>query len=427
MPVSFLQIGSAPPPPTQLVGRENDLAKLKALLIQNPEKQKRGVVRLLGERVRQYRGEIATEGGTILTRSLLAQRVGLSEEVVKKAENNQLVRISTAAAIARGLGRSLNELTAPAGDSVALQSLVVVRGLPGVGKTTLVSALAHDATVKNAFEGCLWASLGQSPDCLAELTAWGRALGLTDIDREKAKKHARARLTALLSDRRLLLIIDDAWTSEDAIDLMVGGPLCATLMTTRLTEVANAVAPTEDDLYPLNVLTEDHSVKLLEELASSVVEDHRDEARELAQELECLPLALQVAGRLLRARARTGLGVAQLIDELRDASNLLDKDSPGGPKVAAILKKSTDFLDEKARKCFAYLASFADKPASFDLNALKDVWCGIPDDIEQMADLLVARGLLEPVGGGRFWLHALLVAHAKSLLASTRRFMPTGL
>jgi hypothetical protein len=34
---------------------------------------------------------------------------------------------------------------------------------------------------------------------------------------------------------------------------------------------------------------------------------------------------------------------------------------------------------------------------------------------KQTADDLIKRGLLEPVGNDRFWMHALLVAHARSL------------
>jgi transcriptional regulator with XRE-family HTH domain len=424
MAAAFLQIGSAPPAPTRLVGREEDISRLKILLMP-PETTDRGVVRPIGDRIKQYRHEITTSSGT-LTQAQLAERAGLSEAVVKKAENGQLIKVFTAVALAKGLGKSMHELIAPAGDSVALQNLVVVRGLPGVGKSTIAAALAHDADLMHSFEGCLWASLGQSPDPLGQIGAWGRALGLNDLDRERNKTHARARLTAALGQRRLLLLIDDAWTAEAAIDLMIGGSRCATLITTRITDVADSLAPTENDLYLLDVLSEDNSVKLLERVASSVVAAHRGEARELAIELERLPLALQVAGHLLREEARNGgLGLGQLLQDLRDATRLLPKRAPvdmaGGwttpPTVNALLRKSTDVLSEEARKCFAYLAPFAAKPATFDLAALDAVWKDMAD-AKQMAALLTARGLLEPIGS-RFWVHALLIAHAKSILSAS--------
>jgi len=110
-------------------------------------------------------------------------------------------------------------------------------------------------------------------------------------------------------------------SSEPAFDLMVGGPRCATVVTTRSRGVANEIAPTEDDVQLLDVLTEDNAVKLLKELAASVVSQNPAEARELAKELERLPLALNVAGRLLREEQQKGLGVTQLLEDLRDPAS----------------------------------------------------------------------------------------------------------
>jgi len=89
MAIGFSQIGSAPPAPTQFVGRDKDLDKLKALLTKSLEKQGPGVVRLLSARIKEARGGIMTQGGTPLTQALLAERSGLSVEVVKKAESER--------------------------------------------------------------------------------------------------------------------------------------------------------------------------------------------------------------------------------------------------------------------------------------------------------------------------------------------------
>ncbi|MGD1095919.1 MAG: NB-ARC domain-containing protein [Bryobacteraceae bacterium] len=419
MPAVFSQIGSWPPAPSQIVGRDEDLGKLKALLTKNVEKLRPGVVRLYGSRLKEARGLLTKKDGIPATVEDLAAGANLGVDVIRKAERGEPIWLGTAARIAKALGKSLEDLTAPAGESIALQTLVTVHGLPGVGKTTTAARLAHDPELRRSFEGCLWVSLGQSPDSLAELKAWGRTLGL-DIDREKDAKYARARLTAFLGQQRLLIIIDDVWTPEPAFDLMVGGACCATLVTTRVPEVANAIAPSEQDIYHLKVLSEDNSVALLKELALSVVALHPVESQELAKELECLPLALQVAGRLLREEQRKGpdgLGVTQLLRHLRDPANLLDKDAPGGPKIGALLKKSINVLDPKAQMCFAFLAPCVEKPATFNQQALNALWLGIANDPKQMTNLFISRGLLEPVGAGRFWLHALLVAYARSLNA----------
>jgi hypothetical protein len=84
------------------------------------------------------------------------------------------------------------------------------------------------------------------------------------------------------------------------------------------------------------------------------------------------------------------------------------------PTVAALLRRSTDSLDELTRQRFALLGLFVPKPATFDLQAMSAVW-DVPD-ARPTARTLVNRGLLEPVSGGRFQMHALLVLHAQSLL-----------
>jgi hypothetical protein len=142
---------------------------------------------------------------------------------------------------------------------------------------------------------------------------------------------------------------------------------------------------------------------LLEALAGSVIEDHHEEAEKLASAVEQLPLALQVAGHLLREEKHS-LDVASLLRDLQVPGNLLGNQVPadvamsGERTISRLFKKSTDVLPDDARKCFAYLAPYAPKPARFNSIALAAQWKTIPVDSGKMAMLLVGRGLLEPVG-----------------------------
>jgi transcriptional regulator with XRE-family HTH domain len=314
-------------------------------------------------------------------------------------------------------------ISAGSQSSATVQVLTAVRGWPGVGKTTLAAALAHDPEIAAAFpDGVLWASLGQNPDLLSELAAWGRALGTDDLLRVNNLEEASARLTALLRNKRMLIIVDDAWETQHAMPFKVGGRGCAMLITTRITSVAQAIAPTAKDVYRLAVLSPENSLELLRQLAPEVVTQYPNQSLELVRELEGLPLAIQVAGHLLNAEASAGLGITELLAELREGARILIEKAPAGytdienqviPTVAVLLQKSTDYLDQHTRDCFAYLGAFAPKPATFDLAAMKAVW--EVDDPAPTARSLVDRGLLEPVAG-RFQMHALLVTHARSLL-----------
>lgn len=299
----------------------------------------------------------------------------------------------------------------------------IVRGWPGVGKTTLVSVLSRDPEIARAYpDGVLWTSLDQKPALMSILAGWGRALGRDDLLRVPTPDEAVEQLAAMLQRKRMLLIVDDVWEpAHGALFQQARGTDCGLLITTRLPEVANILAQTEDAVYNLPVLTEEDALKLMRILAPSVVDSYKDDCLNLVRSLECLPLALHVAARLLRVESKFDWGVADLLKEITDGAAVIKAEAPADrveganlPTVTALLQKSTDVLDEHTRDCFAYLGAFAPKPATFDLAAMKSVW--EVEDPKPTVRELVDHGLLEPVGSGRFQMHALLVMHARSLL-----------
>jgi len=318
------------------------------------------------------------------------------------------------------------------GRRVRKSNVVIVRGWPGVGKTTLVSVIGRDPDVIKAFpDGVLWASLtlkpnGAKPDLLSEMATWGRALGTDELLRTPTLDEASKRLGYLLQDKKMLLILDDVWEAEHAIPFLnAAGHKCATLITTReTTEVAIDLAPFPEAVYVLPVLTEEDGFHLLRIISPAAVREHPDECRELVRALECLPLALHVAGRLINTELQVSGDAKQLqklLKDIQDGAAIIRAKAPanraeGGarPTVQALLKKSTDLLDKYTRECFAFLGPFAPKPATFDLKALKSQW-EVKDPMP-IVSKLVGHGLMELAGSGRYQMHALLVAHARSLL-----------
>lgn len=306
----------------------------------------------------------------------------------------------------------------------ATRAITVIQGWPGVGKSSIAATLAHQQEIAQRFpDGVLWASLGEDPSILAQLSIWADALHLSAAGQARKIEAVSAQLTAALRGKRMLLIVDDVWRIEHAAPFRVGGQMCAMVITTRLNDVAIALAPTAPDLYRLPVLTDQAALELLSQLAPETTTQYPDEARELVRNLEGLPLAIHVAGRLLHSEARLGWGIRELLAELRMGATLLGAHIPSDmfdasadttPTVAALLKRSTDVLDPETRRCFAYLGLFVPKPATFDLEAMAIAW-NVADP-RPLTRALVSRGLLEPVGAGRFQMHSLLVLHARSLL-----------
>lgn len=313
----------------------------------------------------------------------------------------------------------------PPNHQIASPKITAVRGWVGVGKTSFVAALAHEREIKTAFpDGVLWVTLGQTPDVLSELDAWGRALGSDRIMQARDTREASLILAALLKDKRMLLLVDDVWDATHTEPFKVGGHGCGMVFTTRSETVAQTLVSDPSDVYRLDVLSPEFGYELLDSLAPGVVQEHSEQCRELVEELGGLPLALQVAGRLLQAESRLGWSVDELLQELRRGKNLLESKAPSDradivlgttPTIAVLLEKSTERLEPEKRDRFALLGVFAPEPASFDLDALKAMW--LTEDPKGTVRELVSRGLLEPAAGReRFQLHALLALHARSML-----------
>src|SRR5581483_8262002 len=187
--------------------------------------------------------------------------------------------------------------------------LTAINGLPGVGKTTLAVELAHDEQVLAQFpDGVLWAGLGPTPDMFAILNHWGTLLGLSTLQAAKLKtaEDWSKALHALIGQRRLLLVIDDAWRIEAALAFKVGGPHCAYVLTTRFPGIAQLFTSEAGEAVVLHELSTEDGLTLLARLAPEVVRSEPEGARALVEAVGGLPLALTLMGRYLRGQAYTG-------------------------------------------------------------------------------------------------------------------------
>jgi hypothetical protein len=343
------------------------------------------------------------------------------------------LRLPQRPALIIGRGAALEDLGQRAGlmsaagpaEAAPPRAVTVVHGWPGVGKSTLLASLAYEPGVAVRFpDGVLWVSLGETPDTLAELLQWLRTVDpAAAAGGPPTKEYVCSRLRALLSDRRMLLLVDDVWQPQDAEPFMVGGPGCASVLSTRLLDTAATLAPTAQDLVRLKVLPVADGLELLRALTPRTVTAHPDMAEALVLDLEGLPLALHVAGRLLESEARMGWGVAELLNELRAGVALLQARAPhnmawqsqgASPTVQALLARSTDSLAPDLRERFALMGLFVPKPATFSREAVAALWADA--DPRPALRRLVDHGLLEPLDDGRFQMHALLVMHARNLV-----------
>jgi tetratricopeptide (TPR) repeat protein len=301
---------------------------------------------------------------------------------------------------------------------------VAVHGLPGVGKSAVAVILAHHPKIRSTFsDGVLWAGLGPSGDPASHLAAWAAALDVKINEREQPDEVARNIGTAI-AQRKMLLIIDDVWSSTHAALMRCGGPNCKYVLTTRDLAIAREFADAANVIHVLP-LSDTSGIELLELLAPEVVAADRPGAQNLATSLGGLPLALRLVGGFLAAPERSllpGLSEAALKElESPERRLLLAGERLGTPgrqyTLSDTIELSLTYLPKPAVDAFDALGAFAAKPAAFSLVDARTV---AQADLSVLA-LLIGRNLLELNQSQHLSLHQLVADVARTRTSQAAR------
>ena len=175
---------------------------------------------------------------------------------------------------------------------------VTVRGIGGIGKSTIAKALCHHPLIKKHFvNGFLWISLTPPlPNPMTMLSEIYQRL----TDKSSAAPSASLliiKIKSLVSNPscKLLVILDDVWEAKDAMVFVDVFSNCKTILTTR-EMIINAKIPPKM-CFDIKPMTIDESVKLL---TLNIVEVEKLKAtdklkiEELAKDLHCWPLLLNL-------------------------------------------------------------------------------------------------------------------------------------
>jgi hypothetical protein len=279
--------------------------------------------------------------------------------------------------------------------------------LPGAGKTAIAAHLAHDEEVLEHFpDGVLWAGLGRYPDLLALLGSWATALGMSteELGRLQSVEERRSVIRTRIGDRKMLLVVDDAWDAGAALTFMLDCRNCAHLVTTRVRGVAHDFAA--GGVLELEELSEDDCLALLKQIAGRAMEECENAVRGLVREVGGLPLAIVLIGRRLATVSEGSL--AEEVERLRDRIERLKLELPATerarspslgeeatPTLLEIIRVSDEALDADAKYAFLALSTFRPKPGTFSKEAAKTIAEVAPTSIEALYNL----GLVEDVKG----------------------------
>lgn len=227
-------------------------------------------------------------------------------------------------------------------------STAVVAGMGGIGKTELAVQAAHAALDRGWFPGgALFVNMsGYSAHPLTPAEALDGFLSAVGIPNKHIPPAAQDKSRLLRSvlatyatqERRVLVVIDNAFTSEQAQPLLPAGRDCA-IVTSR-----HALTDLNARLINLEALPLEHGVALLGGVLAqrdpddTRVHDHPGDARRLARFCGGLPLALQILAAQLAAILQKPLAV--LADDLADAATRLEELAFANQAVRAVFDSS---------------------------------------------------------------------------------------
>ncbi|EOD70027.1 AfsR/SARP family transcriptional regulator [Amycolatopsis vancoresmycina] len=302
----------------------------------------------------------------------------------------------------------------PAGP--AATRICAISGKPGSGKTTLAVHAAHRVRPDYP-DGQLYADLGgphpRPVDPAEVLVRFLRSLGVADASIPAADGERADLYRSLLADRRVLVVLDNAFDEQQVRPLVPAGTGCAVVVTgrARLATLAGA------SLLDLRELPEPEALALLAVLVpDGRLRDDPEAARKIVRLCGHLPLAVRIAGARLAARPHWTTGA--LVRRLSRQGHLLDELAIGDLEVRRSLALSYEALAGPERTALRRLALLGvPEFASWLAAPLLDVPLRAADAV---VERLVDAQLLDATGAGpaRFRFHDLTRAFAGELVTA---------
>jgi DNA-binding SARP family transcriptional activator len=308
--------------------------------------------------------------------------------------------------------KALTSVVEHAGQSGGTVVISAIDGMAGIGKTALAIHAAH--RLAEAYpDGQLFIDLhgytqGQRPRTADQALDWLlRALGVAPERIPKDSEQAAALYRQHLAGTRTLIVLDNAATEAQVRPLLPGADRCLVLVTSRRRLKAL------DDAYTvsLDVLAAPEAVALLRAVAGpGRVPDDDPLAGEVAGLCGYLPLALRIAAALLRHRPAWSL---EHLAGLLRAQHRLPALSDGDRDLSTVFGLSYDSLTADLQRVFRCLGLVPGP--DLDAYAAGALTGTDPATATGQLEDLVDHNLLIAYAPGRYRLHDLVRAHARSL------------
>ncbi|MFD3486088.1 BTAD domain-containing putative transcriptional regulator [Streptomyces sp. NPDC058665] len=292
-------------------------------------------------------------------------------------------------------------------------AVVTISGPGGIGKTALAVQAAH--RLKSAYpDGQLFATLAGTRSQPAEpatvLGRFLRALGVPATAVPDDPEERTDLYRSLLAERRILVVLDDAFDEERLAPLMPASGTCGVIVTGRVRLGGLGGA----HRVQLREMSEPDSLGMLRDstgdrLASATSAELSDLVRLCAR----LPLALRIVGSLLVSRPHWR--VADLVSRLADEQHRLDALRYRDLEVRASFGLSYEGLRPGARRLFRLLGLLEapDFPLWAAAAAVDTELRAAQELLDELVDVHLLDVTGTPNGQARYGFHDLIRAYAR--------------
>ncbi|MEU0877327.1 BTAD domain-containing putative transcriptional regulator [Lentzea sp. NPDC005914] len=286
-----------------------------------------------------------------------------------------------------------------------------IDGTGGIGKTALAVHVAH-LLVDRFPDGQLFVDLqGFAPNSapVPPEEALRRLLAGLGIDHKAMPNDLDGRAgmyRSVLADRRVLVLLDNAFNAEQVRPLLPGVSSSAVLVTSR-NRLSGLVVSGGAHRVTLDVLPEVEALGLLRSVIGDRVDAEPRAARELVRLCCALPLALRVAAE--RVSIGPNRTLAALVEELaRERLDVLEADETTA--VRATFSWSYRALAPDVARMFRLLGLHPGPAPSLGAAAALAGLCS--REARRLLDVLCAGHLVDEVALRRYNFHDLLRTYA---------------
>ncbi len=296
-------------------------------------------------------------------------------------------------------------------DALTPPALCALTGLPGSGKTALLTYVAHHPVIRQRFpNGVLWAQCKAGAPPIITLQQWGAALGISQSDLASLSSDTAllaGMIHSVLQDRAVLIVLEDVSSSEDARPMLLGGSRCCHVISSPFTNEALHLTP--DHHFQIPPLTPEQSRALLKHIAPEIAQHGDLLEDQLVAWSSGLPLALELLGQHLRRALRSGqprrieAAIAQLFETRGRLELLSDRPQASLSRLSNVIRATIAQLPREQQRALHRLVALPPAPAVFDETAMLAMLNGNVAHLDALVDL----GLVQCVDGA-YSIHPVL-------------------